>query len=66
MQFRFELINIISSWPIGLKTSKTAGPGCSEQEKLILGGKNNFILGFDKERKKILEKWCEKNGLSLW
>ena len=60
-----ELFTIVSNWPIGLNTSRPAGPGCSVQEKLILGGQNYLILGFDNERKKKLEIWCKNNGLSL-
>ena len=49
-----ELFTIVSNWPIKLNTSKPTGPGCSIQEKLILGSKNNLVLGFDNERKKNL------------
>lgn len=61
-----KLFTIVSNWPIKLNTSKPAGPGCSIQEKLILGSKNNLVLGFDNERKKKLNNWCENNGLSLY
>lgn len=61
-----ELITIVSNWPYGLRTYRPSGPGCFVQEKLILGNKNNLVLGFDNERKKILNNWCRNNGLSLW
>lgn len=61
-----ELVTIVSNWPNDLNTSRPAGPGCSIQEKLVLGSENNLVLGFDNERKEILKSWCENNGLSLY
>ena len=60
-----QLINLILSWPKNLNISQPAGPGCNITEKMIIGGKNGFELGFDADSKQKLITWCQKNSLTL-
>ena len=60
-----QLIDLILSWPKNLNTFQPAEPGCNITEKMIIGGKNGFELGFDADSKQKLTTWCQKNSLTL-